>query len=431
MFHRENSLVRDTKSGGQGEMNNVGTSVYVKKKTAPLTNILSFLILLTVLQQFFLESSNIYHYIRMVLYVCFGFLAMLSFVSILRFQIHGFVRTYIIAVVSTLTLLTPLLLFKQDGFNAVFFEQAIPLGVLLCSYTTEYSQEQHEKLLARYTALSAFLGLFVVFFYGQGFKVTPIYFFRSKNQIGPFLGLSFITLVYRLILGEPVRFTRIRFLDCLVGSALTITIIASMLALRNRAGLLAMIIISCTLVFRKFLSRLTLKAAIWISFFIVILTITLSLGLIDNLIGMVWDAFTLNYNVFDLNSLSAGRWRVYEESIAFIIDNPLFGEITSSTRLNGTAHNYVLNKLVKLGFVGSFPLLVFYLYLWFFVFKGLSSRTDVVSRGSKLGLLVLLLSLITSLFEYSSPFGPGVTQIMVWFLLGQYLRHSGEECDKH
>ena len=60
-----------------------------------------------------------------------------------------------------------------------------------------------------------------------------------------------------------------------------------------------------------------------------ILTITLSLGLIDNLIGMVWDAFTLNYNVFDLNSLSAGRWRVYEESIAFIIDNPLFGEITS------------------------------------------------------------------------------------------------------
>lgn len=127
-------------------MNNVGTSVYVKKKTAPLTNILSFLILLTVLQQFFFESSNIYHYIRMVLYVCFGFLAMLSFVSILRFQIHGFVRTYIIAVVSTLTLLTPLLLFKQDGFNAVFFEQAIPLGVLLCSYTTEYSQEQHEKL---------------------------------------------------------------------------------------------------------------------------------------------------------------------------------------------------------------------------------------------------------------------------------------------
>lgn len=220
-------------------------------------------------------------------------------------------------------------------------------------------------------------------------------------------------------------------MDCLVGSALTITIIASMLALRNRAGLLAMIIISCTLVFRKFLSRLTLKVAIWINFFIVILTITLSLGLIDNLIGMVWDAFTLNYNVFDLNSLSAGRWRVYEESIAFIIDNPLFGEITSSTRLNGTAHNYVLNKLVKLGFVGSFPLLVFYLYLWFFVFKGLSSRTDVVSRGSKLGLLVLLFSLITSLFEYSHPFGPGVTQIMVWFLLGQYLRHSGEECDKH
>jgi hypothetical protein len=39
--------------------------------------------------------------------------------------------------------------------------------------------------------------------------------------------------------------------------------------------------------------------------------------------------------------------------------------------------------------------------------------------------------LITSLFEYSHPFGPGVTQIMVWFLLGQYLRHSGEECDKH
>ena len=66
-------------------------------------------------------------------------------------------------------------------------------------------------------------------------------------------------------------------------------------------------IISCTLVFHSSF-RLTLKAAIWINFYSDT-AITLSLGLIDNLIGMVWDAFTLNYNVFDLNSLSAGRWR--------------------------------------------------------------------------------------------------------------------------
>ena len=100
---------------------------------------------------------------------------MLSFVSILRFQIHGFVRTYIIAVVSTLTLLTPLLLFKQDGFNAVFLNKLFNLG--FCCVRTQLSiARSNTKSFWRATALSAFLGLFVVFFYGQGFSHSDLFF---------------------------------------------------------------------------------------------------------------------------------------------------------------------------------------------------------------------------------------------------------------
>ena len=106
----------------------------------------------------------------------------------------------------------------------------------------------------------------------------------------------------------------------------------------------------------------------------------------------------------------------------FIKQYPVLGELETGKSISVTPHNYILNKWLNYGIIGSLPIVLFYLYLWFFTIKGIFISKKTL--GFKLPVWVLLFSLIVSMFEYTYPYGPGASQIMVWFLLGQYYRFN-------
>ena len=170
----------------------------------------------------------------------------------------------------------------------------------------------------------------------------------------------------------------------------------------------------------KLRNRIMLKRLVVIQFILLLLIALFFFGVLEKLLEPIWKSFTFSsLDIYDINSLTSGRFEVYKESFRFLAIHPFFGESMSCNRWFAIPHNYLIDKWVKFGIIGSLPLTIFYAYLWVFFFRRL--KTPSSYSFSELSLWLLLLSLIISIFEYSSPYGPGVTHIMVWFMLGQYI----------
>jgi len=137
-------------------------------------------------------------------------------------------------------------------------------------------------------------------------------------------------------------------------------------------------------------------------------------------------AFTLNFDLHDLNSLSADRINTYKLAVEYIRMYPAFGELTAGESLYGIAHNYILNKWVKYGLIGSLPFVLFYIYLVLVIMKN-AFFEGVNLEGKKTAHWLLIYGFIISVFEYTFPFGPGTSQVMTWFMLGNYLSNRNKE----
>ena len=103
---------------------------------------------------------------------------------------------------------------------------------------------------------------------------------------------------------------------------------------------------------------------------LIVLLLLFVFGVFNGLIDFVWKSMTLNYDVTDMQSLSAGRTDVYKMAllVCFRI-SPIFGEIGSDVIFDRTPHNYILNNWVRYGVVGSMPLVIFYLYSMVFFYS--------------------------------------------------------------
>lgn len=146
-------------------------------------------------------------------------------------------------------------------------------------------------------------------------------------------------------------------------SILTMISFFTLIMMRNRSSLIAIFIVVIILIVKKITQKITLKKLLILilSSFVLFLFIQTEFFYIT--LKMISDSLFLNYNVNDLNSLSANRTDVYLYALHYIKENFLFGELISSnafTSLYGFPHNYVLNKLVLYGFFGGMPFILFY-----------------------------------------------------------------------
>jgi hypothetical protein len=259
------------------------------------------------------------------------------------------------------------------------------------------------------------MGLVNIFYYGSGFVISERYLDIAKNQIGPIISIAVILIIPIISLNKD------NFKKKLIDIIILVLLFSTLLVIRNRSGLLGVIIILILMLVFDLFNEISKKKLVLYNIILILLIILIITGQINFIIQPIWTSFTSNYNIYNLENLSAGRIEVYIKSIQFIKRNPIFGEILMNSFIEGTPHNYLLNKAVSYGLIFSFPLILFYFYLWkFTLIKIWNKRKNDILK--KLPFYLMLLSLIISILEYTYPYGPGVSQIMVWFILGQYLK---------
>lgn len=379
--------------------------------------LLIFGIMLTVIQQMPIIRDRFYGEIRLVLYVIFALVSVKSLATLSLMKLPRFIKLFI----GTLVLLAlEFLVFQLLNWRSSIFELTellIPFGILISAYFLDFEKKEIDSLTHMYAVLAVLMGVGLVLFYGGGFVLREQYIAgTSKNQTGPILGIASVIIFDRILTMDRNSHTVLKFAWL---SLLLLGAMASLIVLRNRAGLVAVMLVFLIMVISRSRRRLTLASLIIATVVILFLFALIYLGFFNPLVDTIVKAFTLNYVVGDLQSLSAGRWNTYSRGLEYVQLHPFFGELSVSERFFGTPHTYILNKWVRYGLIGSLPFVVFYVYLFVFALRQLFSRS--AKRGTqRLAIWLLLLGLIVSLFEYTYPYGPGVSQLMVWFMLGCY-----------
>lgn len=381
--------------------------------------ILIMLVTLAVIQQMPIIKDLLYNQIRIVLYLGFGIFSIISILHINAFLKSALVRSFMLTIIYSLALYFVVRMFV-DGSSEIF-ELLIPFGILISSLNTNFNKRQLNRLLICYILLSIILGLSSILYYGEGLAIAQRYFLAGKNQIGPLLGISAIISGIWILNKNQLELKYSNFIIRLIPFALLAT---SILVIRNRSGFLGVSVVTLICFLKGHKLRKNLKSIIYIQIALILFVILFLLGAFDGVFDFVYKAIFLNYDISDMNSVSAGRTDVYKSALEFVLKYPILGEIGGSRFTSGTPHNYILNKWVKYGIIGSLPIVLFYLNLWIFVFKEIKFKRK--NTNVTLPLWVLLFSLVVSMLEYTYPYGPGVSQLMVWFLLGQYFKLKSE-----
>lgn len=391
---------------------------------------LSFGLFITLAQQLPYINESVYGYVRIGLYIYFGILVIASLFYIKKIKLHLLV-SFSLFILLVWTLFICLFLLFDLTLETPFsrndiLEPFIPLGTLVCSYSTYFREKEKLIVMLIYSFLSSIVGLTNIYFYGEGFILKETYIAGiAKNQIGPILSISSIFLFYSLLLGD--KKTKNIKLNILILSLLIINF-ACLIIIRNRLGLLAALLSFLIILVLKLIkdtSDVRFRWLIFSALSLIVVSIFFP-NIISSFFRIIYDSFTLRYNIHDLENLSAGRISVYREAFSFLKDNYLFGQLISPGFVIGTPHNFLLNKLVRYGLIGGLPLILFYFYIAGFTFYVLCSSI-CKKMTIDVTILFLIQGIILSLLEYTYPFGPGVSQIVTWTYLGQYLKKDISE----
>ena len=265
------------------------------------------------------------------------------------------------------------------------------------------------------------MGITNILYYGIGLEIPKLYVENiPKNQIGPILSISSIICFYlflnKLIIKKHLGTFYIYIIIFIID-------IICLALIRNRSGLLATFIIILFLSAFYYSYNKRTKQFITSALLVIFIILLVKPYIPKSIFSFFYNSFTANYDISNLDNLSAGRIKIYENAINFLSNNIFLGELNSSEYVPGIAHNYLLNKAVKYGLMGSFPLIFLYLYIVIFIFNTLLKQIKF-GRIIELSILLIWQAIIISFFEYSYPYSPGGSQAISWFLLGQYLSRT-------
>jgi hypothetical protein len=379
----------------------------------------AFIVFLTIFQQFPSVYHSFYSEFRIVIYFLFGIFAITSIFSIRIWLSHISLRLFIFAIVSAIILTLINFYIKTSISFELITEFLVPFGIIVCALSLNLSEKELNIFMFTYILFSLLMGLVTIYYYGDGFVLSrDVYVVDNKNQIGPLLGISALIILLSIF---DKNILNIKFLGIVPKIIIFALLMGCILVMRNRSGSLAIIlalllylIISKKIIFNK--DYLIMTILISSSFIILYF-----LGPLRSIVDFVWESFTRNYDISDLDDFSAGRFIVLFDATVYIRENPLLGSIGGVPFLGGSIHNYLLRKWAYYGLILSLPITLLYIYLYFFVIKNIFKKNDSVA------LLVgwlMFFSLIISNLEYSYPFGPGVSQLMLWFLFGFHIKKS-------
>jgi O-antigen ligase len=248
------------------------------------------------------------------------------------------------------------------------------------------------------------MGLYKVIFDIGGFIIIDQYSFAAKNQIAPIISSATIILFYLLI----NNFLKDKRKNIFV-FILFIVLFAILIIARGRAAIVATVI-CCLFLFFTYSKKK-------------IITVFLLIVIGIYVFPFLYDSFFLNHDVNDMNDISSGRINIYERGLQYWLENFWFGEIFATKTFDFTPHNFVLLRLVNYGVAGGSLSIFLYLTYICFIIKSIKQKKKEKSIYN-LGYILLIIPFIISLFEYTFPFGPGTSQLINFFMFGQFLRHE-------
>jgi O-antigen ligase len=370
----------------------------------------------TVFIQFFLETS-LYLILRPIIYVVFALTLLLVINSKSNLNSNSFLSLYSVFIYFTILFALLISFFKSEFPTSTILAFLLPYFIIYLGFKINISEKQLSKMILHYMNLVTLLGLFILFHYGNGFHITEQYFFSSKNQVGPLIGsvalLALITLLNKN--NNKISINKVWLF------VLFVVNFSSIIVIRNRSGLVALGV--CLVVF--LLSKIKIKkrfnkTILLTPIMLLVLGISVSSNILSPIYDVIYRTLFMNYNVSDLNSLSANRTDTYGSVLQFLKVSPFFGEQLVNSDIFETPHNYLLNLWLRFGIFGMLPITIFYIALWVFVLF-----QTVVVKKFDISFYLILFALVISFFEYSFPFGPLTTVTVTWFLFGHYLKKTG------
>ena len=396
--------------------------LHLKYRKIPIYFV-GFLVFLMAFQQLPVIRDTFYDVLRFGLYTLFGVSILYSLVNLRVLFQFKFYNFFIVIIAYAFFLSVIILLI--DGDLLPIASMIVPFGILTLSLTNQYTQKDILILLWIFSISNIIMGLINIFYYGEGFSITASYLIPEKNQIGPMIGYSILVYLYFIYNYKKIWIK-------IISSVLVVFSLLILLAVRNRSAIVGIsLMIVFILVFfmylgiKKIFQNNKKEVLITVGVIVIVLIIGLQLEFIQALIDRIWVSITYNRVITDLNSLSSGRYQLMLDSFIWIDTYPLFGFIGIDTLpITEYTHVYVLHSLMQYGILGSLPFLMFYITLILMALRILLQIN--LNRLNLLVFMIISVSLVISLLEYSYPYGPGVSQFILWFLLGQYMFRNQE-----
>jgi hypothetical protein len=294
-----------------------------------------------------------------------------------------------------------LILTKDYIINSQVY--AINLSILLffmMGYLSERFELESNKLLLKYYLISTFIiscDILISKFKGVDIITTESYLFaHTKNALGVFICFGIIVAAYKLG-NEKKKFYQLCLVVYIRFQLLVLFLI------QNRSGVAGLAItLGFFYIYRsKMKQKLVLLILILMSF--------------------LFYRYNYSFNAFvgwslRLSSISnyggdftSGRLEMINEAL-YIIKNNLFAGIG-----NYYVDNLYLNLLAQFGIIASSFIfgIIIILARQIFIYK---NKNEALINS------LILFSLTVSVFEGFSPFGPGTSYVLLWFLYGNYAR---------
>ncbi len=367
-------------------------------------------------QQLPIIRETYYDTIRLLLYGSFAVLILYSILNLnilLKFKVYWM---FVLIIVYALLVSLSIYLFDGDLYPILLY--IVPFGIITISIANPYNNREIMLLLWMYAMSNLVMGIANIFYYGNGFEVTRLV--PEKNQIGPMIGYSILIFIFFV---KHYKYMLLKVMSF----GLVLVSFFTLLAISNRSTIVGvtimMIFMMLYVIFlgiKKLLSNNKKEVFIATGIMMAIVLIGLQFEFIQTLMDTFWTSITYNRIITDLNALSSGRIQLIEDSFVWIKTYPLFGFIgVESIPISEYTHVFILHTWMQYGLLGSFPFLLFYLFFVLIIIKILFNiEKDVFSI---LVFMLLSVSYVISLLEYSYPYGPGVSQFILWMMLGQYV----------
>lgn len=342
-----------------------------------------------------------------------GSLFLLSILKFLHRHISNvplIIRNWFYCLIALLVFLIFMPEYAKDSYWNGIREFFIPFAITFSAFILlDFSDKQFRIGVMAVAVFSIMATMYALINTG-GFAIEAIYReILSKNQTAPFFSIVGLICFYQS-LKERRSIVKVILLAAFV-CCLTYCIV-----LRARTSTLGILIITL-FVFWKYYKR---KALIYLPIIICVAICFFS----EDISLLYEESFVGNANASDLDSLSSGRYERNIDSFNFFLNHPFIGAVEGdplSMFIWGDypmPHFYLLWKCVQFGIIFSIPFFIIYIKLGINVIKWCFSDNESLFLAG----ICLLMAMLTSLAEYSAPFGPGTSFILCYMLFGKTLR---------